>query len=103
MSFMLFMYLLKSSWILVHQAAFYLYVCHFSKVSLRWWEHLQLPAQPPELTSQNTLCCRPLDLGSARVAWLPREPVAPGGPQLEGHGGAPLLLPQYSMHSYENI
>lgn len=63
-----------------------LLLCHSSQVSLRWWEHLQLPAQPPELTRENTLCCWPPDLGSARVARLPWEPVAPGGPQLEGHG-----------------
>lgn len=77
--------------------------CHFFQVSLRGWERLQLPAQPPELASENTLCCRPPDLGSARVAWLPWEPVAPGGPHLEGHGRASLLHRQSSMCSDQNI
>lgn len=76
-----------------------LLLCHFSQVSLRWWEHLQLPAQPPELNSELTLCCRPPDLGSARVARLPREPLSPGGPQLEGHGEGSLLHLQSSMCS----
>lgn len=63
----------------------------FCQVSLRWWEHLQLPAQPPELNSEHALCCGSPDRGSARVARLPREPVAPGRPQLEGHGEGSLL------------
>lgn len=76
-----------------------LLLCHFSQVSLRWWEHLLLPAQPPELNSELTLCCRPPDLGSARVARLPWEPVSPGRPQLEGHGEGSLLHLQSSMCS----
>lgn len=76
-----------------------LLLCHFSQVSLLWWEHLQLPAQPPEINSQLTPGRWPPDLGSARVARLPREPVAPGGPQLEGHGEGSLLYLQSSTCS----
>lgn len=59
---------------------------YYIQISLHWWQHVQLPEQPPELHGRLPLCRGPTGLQSARLARLPREQVTPGWPHLERHG-----------------